>query len=245
MGSSSRSQQTSFVFYRRSSDQRLVSVSADAGSSGHLVQAPQTAFPPDLFPPHVLASVPSGPHPPGPIAARLECHTALMELAHSWDDDEYARKRRLVQFWRYQAGPTIHITARPISPSNYKSDNIVISCIYREDRNDCYITSVDTIALLEALIGLRFSIEEKNRIRRNLEGFRPLTVAKAKRETSAFFGLIMGFPDPKPRNIEKDVKVFPWSTLTDALKKIVSKYNVHMDGDQTLVASGELFSGRT
>jgi hypothetical protein len=34
----------------------------------------------------------------------------------------------------------------------------------------------------------------------------------------------MDFPDPKPRNIEKDVKVFDWSLLPQALGKIISKY---------------------
>jgi hypothetical protein len=34
----------------------------------------------------------------------------------------------------------------------------------------------------------------------------------------------MGFPNPKPRNIEKDVKVFPWDILSSALKKIIGKY---------------------
>lgn len=71
---------------------------------------------------------------------------------------------------------------------------------------------------------IRFSVEEKNRVRRNLEGFRPLTVSKCKAESADFFKLIMSFPNPKPRNIEKDVKVFPWKTLPYALKKIVTKY---------------------
>lgn len=69
------------------------------------------------------------------------------------------------------------------------------------------MTSVDTIYLLEALIGVRFSVEEKNRIRRNLEGLKPDTVSKNKSSTEEFFKLIMGLPKPKPRNIEKDVKV--------------------------------------
>jgi len=34
----------------------------------------------------------------------------------------------------------------------------------------------------------------------------------------------MDFPDPKPRNIEKDVKVFDWDLLPQALDKIISKY---------------------
>ncbi|KAG9874790.1 hypothetical protein KCU94_g23011, partial [Aureobasidium melanogenum] len=39
------------------------------------------------------------------------------------------------------------------------------------------------------------------------------------------FKIIMGFPSPKPRNIEKDVKVFPWRILAGALKKIIGKYS--------------------
>jgi hypothetical protein len=35
----------------------------------------------------------------------------------------------------------------------------------------------------------------------------------------------MAFPNPKPRNIEKDVKVFPWKILEQALKKIIGKYS--------------------
>ncbi|KAH7461705.1 hypothetical protein FOMA001_g18843 [Fusarium oxysporum f. sp. matthiolae] len=31
----------------------------------------------------------------------------------------------------------------------------------------------------------------------------------------------------KPRNIEKDVKVFPWRILESALKKIIGKYSVN------------------
>lgn len=103
-------------------------------------------------------------------------------------------------------------------------NSIVISCIYREDKNECFVTSVDAIYLLEALVGVRFSVEEKNRIRRNLEGFRPVTVSKAKAGAEDFFKLVMGFPNPKPRNIEKDVKVFPWKVFGTALKKIIGKY---------------------
>ncbi|KAF1802784.1 hypothetical protein FB192DRAFT_1379804 [Mucor lusitanicus] len=101
---------------------------------------------------------------------------------------------------------------------------IVISCIYWRERNDYFITSVDCIYLLESLIGIQFTVEEKNRIRRNLEGFRPLTVSKCKAECADFFKLIMSFPHPKPRNIEKDVKVFSWKTLPHALRKIIRKY---------------------
>lgn len=108
--------------------------------------------------------------------------------------------------------------------SSGRATPIVISCIYWRERNDYFITSVDCIYLLESLIGIQFTVEEKNRIRRNLEGFRPLTVSKCKVECADFFKLIMSFPHPKPRNIEKDVKVFAWKTLPHALRKIIRKY---------------------
>ncbi|OCK87292.1 uncharacterized protein K441DRAFT_358730 [Cenococcum geophilum 1.58] len=35
----------------------------------------------------------------------------------------------------------------------------------------------------------------------------------------------MRFPNPKLRNIKKDINsIFPWSILSSALKKIISKY---------------------
>ncbi|KAG0172347.1 hypothetical protein DFQ30_010664 [Apophysomyces sp. BC1015] len=107
---------------------------------------------------------------------------------------------------------------------HHSSSSLVVSCIYWRERNDFFITSVDCISLLEGLIGVHFTVEEKNRIRRNLEGFRPLTVSKCKVDCADFFRLIMGFPHPKPRNIEKDVKVFTWKTLPQALRKIIRKY---------------------
>jgi len=143
---------------------------------------------------------------------------------HHRNQEEWQTKRRLVQFWRRQEGSSIHAAFRAISQAEYIPNSIVISCIYREDKNECFVTSVDAIYLLEALVGLRFSVEEKNRIRRNLEGFRPITVSKNKAGAEDFFKLVMGFPNPKPRNIEKDVKVFPWKIFGTALKKIIGKY---------------------
>ncbi|CAO3592897.1 unnamed protein product [Absidia cylindrospora] len=116
------------------------------------------------------------------------------------------------------------------------TSSLVVSCIYWKERNDYFITSVDCIYLLEGLIGVQFTVEEKNRIRRNLEGFRPLTVSKYKTGCTDFFKLIMGFPHPKPRNIEKDVKVFSWKTLPHALRKIIRKYTPN-DGNNSAPAS--------
>ncbi|CAJ2510320.1 Uu.00g050230.m01.CDS01 [Anthostomella pinea] len=100
---------------------------------------------------------------------------------------------------------------KPVTISERPPNSICISCIYWAEKNECYVTSVDTISLLEQLVAspARFTVEKKNRIRRNLEEFRPLTVSKAKADSEEFFKIIMAFPDPKPRNIKKHVKVFP------------------------------------
>lgn len=145
-------------------------------------------------------------------------------MAENWTLEEWDVKRRLVQFWRSQNGRSINANFKPVAPEDRPPNSICISCIWWEEKQKFFVTSVDTIYLLESLVAVRFTVEEKNRIRRNLEGFRPLTVSKAKSDSEEFFKIIMGFPNPKPRNIEKDVKVFPWKILAHALKKIIGKY---------------------
>ncbi len=137
--------------------------------------------------------------------------------------EEFDNRRRLVQFFRHQEGSILTFTFSPIAQALYEETMIVVSCILNDATDECYVTSVDIISLLEALIASKFSVEEKNRIRRNLEGFKPMTVSKAK-VADPFFALIMSFPSPRPRHIEKDVKVFPWQLLSQALQKIVGKY---------------------
>ncbi|QVM05717.1 hypothetical protein D8B26_000426 [Coccidioides posadasii str. Silveira] len=160
-----------------------------------------------------------------PTKAVLKLNGDLDSMADNWSKDEQEVQRRLVQFTRHQTGSSIHADFAPVAPADRAPNSICISCIYWAGKKECYVTSVDTIYLLESLVGVRFTVEEKNRIRRNLEGFRPLTVSKAKAESEEFFKVIMGFPNPKPRNIEKDVKVFPWRILAHALKKIIGKYS--------------------
>jgi len=154
----------------------------------------------------------------------LKLQGDLNTMAMGWTNEEWQNRRRLIQFWPQQEGNIINVAFRPVPQNDWQPNSITVSCIFRDEWNECFVTSVDTIYLLEALVGSRFSVEEKNRIRRNLEGFKPLTVSKSKPDAEPFFKLIMGFPQPKPRNIEKDVKVFPWKILSNALKKIMSKY---------------------
>jgi hypothetical protein len=170
------------------------------------------------------AGQPFNPYTLYPHKAVLKIVGDLDSMTEGWTVDEWSANRRIVMFKRSQSGCTITATFSPVTVDERPPNSICISCIFWEDKNECFVTSVDTIYLLEQLVAARFTVEEKNRIRRNLEGFRPLTVSKAKPDSEEFFKLIMGFPSPKPRNIEKDVKVFPWKILVHALKKIIGKY---------------------
>ncbi|TVY30227.1 hypothetical protein LHYA1_G000714 [Lachnellula hyalina] len=181
----------------------------------------------------IPASTPHAAHPGQqfnayalyPHKAKLEINGDLDAMAQSWSEEEWDLKRRLVHFRRSQAGSTITTTFQPVSVDERPQDSVCISCIYWEEKQDCFVTSVDTIYLLERLVAVQFTVEEKNRIRRNLEGFHPVTVSKGKSDSEEFFKVIMAFPTPKPRNIEKDVKVFHWKDLASALKKIFGKYS--------------------
>ncbi|KAF2870704.1 hypothetical protein BDV95DRAFT_595414 [Massariosphaeria phaeospora] len=177
---------------------------------------PQSSGPP--------SGQPFNPYLMYPSKASLKIEGDLDRMSEGWTREELDVKRRLVMFTRVQHGSTITASFAPVTVEDWKNKSICVSCILWEEKDECFITSVDTIQLLEALVNVRFTVEEKNRIRRNLEGFRPLTVSKAKSDSEEFFKVIMGFPNPKPRNIEKDVKVFPWKILSHALKKIISKY---------------------
>ena len=158
----------------------------------------------------------------------LELVTPLEELCKGWDGDELEAGRRLISVHRVLQGHKLIVTCTPLRQEEYHpSDECVISCIYHEQTRTCFVTSVDIIYLLERLTQQDFPVEEKNRIRRNLEGLRPTTVSKHRPGYEGFFQRIMDFPDPKPRNIEKDVKVFPWRILHTALKKIIGKYASH------------------
>ncbi|WWC89923.1 uncharacterized protein L201_004852 [Kwoniella dendrophila CBS 6074] len=207
-----------------------------ASTSTPIASIPHPAPPPYTpgLQPSLMRSTQVAPGLPAPTPyvnsgqkACLEMAGDLMTMSKGWTQEEWHARRRLVQFWRRQEGTTIHAAFKPISQAEYPAyqQSIIISCIFREDKNLCYVTSVDAIYLLEALVGTRFTVEEKNRIRRNLEGFRPITISKSKPGNEDFFRLIMNFPNPRPRNIEKDVKVFPWEILSQALKKIIGKYS--------------------
>lgn len=159
--------------------------------------------------------------PPCPM---LYMHGDLNTMTEDWTPAEHHTQRRIVEFNRtkvsdQQTHCAFQPTARPEAV-----DGEVVSCIYWPENNNWYFTSVECLKLLEYLMDRRFSVDEKNRVRRNLEGFCPLTLTKTKPGSADFFKRIMAYPPPKPRNIEKDLKVFPWKVLALAVKKISTKY---------------------
>lgn len=178
---------------------------------------------------------------PPSVHLRLEADLEAIGRSITWDADQLRLSRRVVYFSRRQNGAEIFLKFWVAKPdevggggSSRPQNALPLSCILWPRKNQCYVTSVDTIALLEWIMAQKFPTEEKNRIRRNLEHFKPVTVKKPipgggpgsgdSEDTNELFTTIMGFSAPKPRNIEKDIKVFRWKDLKSALLKITGKY---------------------
>lgn len=163
---------------------------------------------------------------PGGISyqPQLLFETAPEEMEHGLNNTERHLRRRLVRFHRVVDGTTLRISCHPIRHDEYHDSFAVVSCIYLPQTGRCCITSVDIISLMEFLVQDKFVEDEKNRIRRNIECLRPTTVSKTRESTERLWDLIMEFPRPKPRNIEKCIKVFDWCVLRDALEKIITRY---------------------
>ncbi|TFK44594.1 hypothetical protein BDQ12DRAFT_582144, partial [Crucibulum laeve] len=141
-----------------------------------------------------------------------------------WGAAEVNIGRRLVRFHKRHEDCNLVVSCEAVDLEEYSDRDTVISCILSKTDSRYYVTSVDVIYLLEKLTGQVFPVEEKNRVRRNLEGLRPETVSRNSDNLPDLFTHIMDLPDPKPRNIEKDLKVFQWQQLGQALDKILSKY---------------------
>jgi hypothetical protein len=130
-------------------------------------------------------------------------------------------------------GDSIQLSFRRISPEEYTERLFVISCIYHhvnlEDEKtqekftrERWYTSVEILKLVEFIADGESTSIDKSRNRRNLEFIKPTTVSRAA--LPQFFQLLMDFPMPKPRGIEKDIKAFPWDSLEAGLKKVMEKY---------------------
>jgi hypothetical protein len=152
----------------------------------------------------------------------LEFSIHPKDLGRSLTKEELNLHRGLVRCFCKREGDTLRISLESTRQEEYDERLVVISCIYRDDTRDTWYTSVDMIRLVEYIVQAPLTPEEKSRIRRNLESLHPTTVSKAS--MPRLFQMIMDFPPPKPRIIEKDIKIFQWGTLQEGLNKVLVKY---------------------
>lgn len=155
----------------------------------------------------------------------LEFMTSLEDMCQSWDSDELCANRRLVKFTILREGSHIMLHTERISQDDYSPDNdIVISCIRHEETASFHVTSVDVLSLFQAICGQKLSVKEKTRLRRNIQCFSPIRLSKTDCEYTSFYYLIMEMSNPKPRTIDKKLKVFNWCVLKEMLDKMLSKF---------------------
>ncbi|CUM65328.1 uncharacterized protein PRCAT00002963001 [Priceomyces carsonii] len=160
---------------------------------------------------------------------KLVMNNNLMCMTENWTEEEKKLERRLVRFSFYREEPTVYlIDFNSIKKSEFTHNAPIISCIYWKEKGFHIVTSVDVILILEYLVQESFSIEEKNRIRRNLQSLKPYTISRTSKQCHRFFLALMNMEDPRPRNIEKDLKVFKWDVLYDAISKVMSKYSTNV-----------------
>lgn len=160
------------------------------------------------------------------VQVTLDFYGDINSMTTNWNEIEIKNSRRLVLINSIQDYSHLNLQFKPINQQDYIPGSAVLSCIYWKKTGRFYLTSVELISLLEHLVNSKFPVEEKNRIRRNLQSIKPLTISKSNDEYSELFDLIMNFSNPKPRRIEKDVKVIYWDHLKEALAKVLSKYIV-------------------
>lgn len=158
----------------------------------------------------------------------IELDPSFNDMPTDWSEKELMNERRLVSLTVERDGCSIFRLKCKTVPPDYgvlEKDSLVISCIRWAEKDTHVLTSVDLLQVLEKLVGETFSTQEKSRIRRNLQFLRPITVNRTS--SARLFNAVMAMDNPRPRNIEKDLKVFRWLSLYMALTKVLSKYSVN------------------
>jgi hypothetical protein len=175
---------------------------------------------------YTLLRVPRSPshHEPEGSPLNLGFTSALQTLCENWTEEELGIGRRLAKFATVREGNNFILSCEIIRQEAYDPEDVVISCIYYKGTDEYYVTSVDILYLFENVADEALGTSEKTRLRRNIQSFLPTRVEKADREYGELYTQIMKFPPPKPRTIEKKIKVFRWVLLEDILSKIASKY---------------------
>jgi hypothetical protein len=176
---------------------------------------------PDALHPHGEVPV-FEPYSNSNVKATFTIIGNLGTMCENWNQHEAKESRRLVEFERLQTGSAITATFRAIPQGGHSPNNACISCIYWARRGEYYVTSIDIITLLEDLLVVFFTAEAKDRILRNLKGFKAYAVSKNKGKCNDILQLIMGLP--RPHGTNEDINIFPWVSLGQVLRKIIDKY---------------------
>lgn len=167
----------------------------------------------------------------------VEFQDDIHSLTLNWTPEEVASGRRLVLMSWTQNFNILSVSFRTLASHEYITGQPVLSCLYCKELDRHFVTSVDIISMLEHLVRARFPVQEKNRTRRNLQSLKPLTISKSSPKLGKFFELIMEYDSPKPRHVEKDVKVLYWSCVGPALVKVLGKYVVDPNSRRPSVAT--------
>jgi hypothetical protein len=149
----------------------------------------------------------------------------LDALVEGWTPVEREAGRRLVQFSILQGpGHCRTVRCRVVPPSSRVSAagmTSIVSCL-AGPQGGFLITSVDLLRLAALLYGDTPRTEEKNRLRRHLERFGPRTIGRQK-DVGGLYTRIATYDEPSPLTINKDIKIFKWARLEDAMDAIIAK----------------------
>lgn len=180
-----------------------------------------------LAPKPVKSGKVSDYEPPNTDFVSLAIATSVDDMTKDWTPAEIQAGRRLVRFTvmnrATDGSMKVHMCA--ISPCEYDDDTSLIddtfSCIARPSGGHV-MTSVDLIRLAGLLYGDGTENDEKGRLRRHLQRMEPETIGR-KDDPEGIFDRISKLEKPRPLSIVKNVKLFDWSRLLDAMEFIVAK----------------------
>ncbi|CAO3701266.1 unnamed protein product [Rhizopus stolonifer] len=105
-----------------------------------------------------------------------------------------------------------------------RANPLAISCIWWQEKDQYFVTSCDIVRIVEGLIGISLNKQHKNRMRRQLQSYSPMTIGKKyDEEINTFYLQLIGFTTPSVKTIDKDIKIFRWEILEEALVKLVGQ----------------------
>ncbi|KAJ1323840.1 hypothetical protein MN608_11095 [Microdochium nivale] len=157
---------------------------------------------------------------------KLEIQGDLLLMSQGWTSEERTQARRVVKFTMSRIDSTLGLAFAPVTTGQLGPGDLCTSCIYWQEQGDFFVTGADVIHLLGRLFAApaRFSLEDKNYIRRKLQGYRPIIVAPERADTQGVFDLVVGLSRPRPVYRRETFNLIPWRLLPLILDKMLAKY---------------------